>query len=293
MDWRILLTGGTGQLGTELIPRLSRLGTVISPRRPELDLAAAEATARIVALRPTHVVHAAAATDVERCEQDPAWAYAVNAEGTCRVAQACRAVGAWLLYVSTDYVFDGNTCQPYREGEPPAPMNVYGRSKLAGEVRVQALVPQSAVVRTAWVYGHVGRNFVATVLQRLQAGEVLTVVTDQVGSPSYASDLAEGIAQLVARGATGVFHLTNSGSCSWFELAQAIAQEIGSDPARVLPITSATLGLRARRPAYSVLANAAWKALGLSPLRPWDAALHARLARDGMVKSTQAPIAHD
>jgi dTDP-4-dehydrorhamnose reductase len=284
MDRRILLTGGTGQLGTELIPRLSKLGMVISPRRPELDLAAAEATARIVALQPTHVVHTAAATDVERCEQDPSWADAVNAEGTCRVAQACRAVGAWLLYVSTDYVFDGNTCNPYGEGDPPAPLNVYGRSKLAGEVRVQALVPQSAVVRTAWVYGHVGRNFVATVLKRLQAGELLTVVTDQVGSPSYASDLAEGIAQLVAREATRVFHLTNSGSCSWFELAQAIAQEIGADPARVLPITSATLGLRARRPAYSVLANTAWKDLGLPLLRPWDVALHARLARDGMVK---------
>jgi dTDP-4-dehydrorhamnose reductase len=135
MDRRILLTGGTGQLGTELIPRLSKLGMVMSPRRQELDVAAAEATARIVALQPTHVVHTAAATDVERCEQDPSWAYAVNAEGTCRVAEACRAVGAWLLYVSTDYVFDGSKRNPYVEGDPPAPLNAYGRSKLAGEVQ--------------------------------------------------------------------------------------------------------------------------------------------------------------
>jgi dTDP-4-dehydrorhamnose reductase len=284
MARRILVTGGSGQLGTELLPRLARLGTVIGPGRQALDLTSDEVTQRIIALHPTHVVHAAAATDVERCEQNPSWAYAVNAEGTCRVAQACLAVGAWLLYVSTDYVFDGNTCNPYREGDPPAPVNVYGQSKRAGEVQVQALVPQWAIVRTAWVYGHVGRNFVATVLKRLQAGEVLSVVTDQVGSPSYASDLAEGIAQLVDHEAGGLFHLTNSGSCSWFTLAQAIAREIGADPARVVPITSATLSLRACRPAYSILANDAWKALGLPLLRSWEAALHARLVRDGIVK---------
>jgi dTDP-4-dehydrorhamnose reductase len=280
MDRHILVTGGHGQLGTELIPCLSKLGRVMSPGRQELDLAADAATAGIVALQPTHVVHAAAATDVERCEQDPSWAYAVNAAGTRRVAEACRAMGAWLLYVSTDYVFDGSKCTPYMEGDPPAPLNVYGRSKLAGEVQVQALVPQWAIVRTAWLYGHVGRNFVVTILKRLQAGNLLTVVADQTGSPSYARDLAEGIAQLVARQATGIFHLTNSGSCSRFECAQAIAREVGADPARVVPITSDALALRARRPAYSVLAHTAWKGLGLPPLRPWDVALHARLARD-------------
>jgi len=281
MERHILVTGGAGQLGTELIPYLSQLGRVMSPRRQELDLGAETATARIVALQPTHVVHAAAATDVERCEQDPSWAHAVNAAGTRRVAEACRTVGAWLLYVSTDYIFDGRQRIPYREGDPPAPLNVYGRSKLAGEIQVQALAPQWAIVRTAWLYGHVGRNFVAAILRQLQAGDLLTVVADQVGSPSYASDLAEGIIQLVARQATGIFHLTNSGSCSRFEFAQAIACEVGADPAQVVPITSDALALRARRPAYTVLANTAWEGLGLPLLRPWDAALHARLARDG------------
>lgn len=281
MDRRILVTGGTGQLGTELLPHLSTVGRVMSPTRQELDLGTDAATARMVALRPTHVVHAAAATDVERCEQDPAWAYAVNAAGTRRVADACRALGAWLLYVSTDYVFDGNKRLPYMEEDPPAPLNVYGRSKLAGEIQVQALVPQWAIVRTAWLYGHVGRNFVAAILRQLQAGDRLTVVADQLGSPSYASDLAGGIAQLVARHATGIFHLTNSGSCSRFEFAQAIARELGADPARVVPITSDTLTLRARRPAYTVLANAAWQELGFPLLRSWDAALQARLERDG------------
>jgi dTDP-4-dehydrorhamnose reductase len=279
MARRILVTGGSGQLGIELLPRLSKLGPVLSPGHLELDLTSDATIERIIACRPTHVIHAAAATDVERCELEPAWAHAVNADGTRRVAEACKAVGAWLLYVSTDYVFDGTKRTPYVEADPPAPLNVYGRSKLAGEVHMQAIVARWAIVRTAWVYGHVGRSFVATILQRLQAGARLTVVTDQVGSPTYAADLAEGIMRLVEGECTGILHLTNSGSCSWFTLAQAIACEVGVDPTYIAPITSEKLALRARRPAYSVLANAAWKALGLSPLRPWDVALRARLGQ--------------
>jgi dTDP-4-dehydrorhamnose reductase len=279
MSHRLLLTGGTGQLGTELRPRLSTLGTVLAPTRELLDLACDEVIARIVALQPTHVIHAAAATDVERCEQEPAWAYAVNAEGTRRVAAACQAVGAWMLYVSTDYVFAGTKRGPYLEEDCPQPLSVYGQAQLAGEVYVRELIPRWAIVRTAWVYGHVGRNFVATILRRLHAGETLRVVTDQVGSPSYAADLAAGMTQLVARQAHGLYHLTNSGSCSWFAFAQAIAREVGVNSARILPITSDALEMRARRPANSVLAKAAWEALGLPPLRSWEAALRTRLAR--------------
>jgi dTDP-4-dehydrorhamnose reductase len=278
MARRILVTGGSGQLGSELIPRLSKLGTVIGPGRQELDLTSDAAVERIIACRPTHVVHAAAATDVERCELEPAWAHAVNADGTRRVAEACKALGAWLLYVSTDYVFDGSKSTPYAEADPPAPLNVYGRSKLAGEAQVQAMGTPWAIVRTAWVYGHVGRSFVATILQRLHARAPLSVVTDQVGSPTYAPDLADAIMQLVECDSTGILHLTNSGSCSWFALAQAIAREVGVNPARIAPITAEKLGLQARRPANSVLANTAWKALGLPPLRPWDTALRARVA---------------
>lgn len=278
MARRILVTGGSGQLGTELLPRLAGLGTVIAPGRQMLDLTVEEAIPQIIALRPTHVVHAAAATDVERCEREPDWAQAVNVEGTRRVAEACQAVGVWLLYVSTDYVFDGTKTSPYVETDPPAPLNAYGQSKRDGEIRVQTMAPRWAIVRTAWVYGHVGHNFVATILTRLQAGDRVTVVTDQVGSPTYAADLAEGLTRLVAREATGTFHVTNSGSCSWFVFAQAIARAVGADPARVLPITSAELALRAWRPAYSVLAPTAWRALGLPPLRSWELALRARLA---------------
>jgi len=280
MERRVLITGGTGQLGAALIPYLRPLGVVMAPGRQELDLTADDATARMVTFNPTHVIHAGAATDVERCEREPAWAHAVNAEGTRRVAEVCRVLGAWLLYVSTDYVFDGTKGAPYLEEDPPSPLNVYGRSKLAGERYLQALAPRGAIVRTAWLYGDSGRNFVATILGRLRSGAPLAVVTDQVGSPTYAIDLAEGIAQLMSREAVGTFHLTNSGACSWFELARAIVREAGADPSSVAPITSAELALRARRPAYSVLANAAWAGLGLPPLRPWDAALHARVARE-------------
>ena len=277
MARRILITGGSGQLGTELIPRLSRVGTVMGPGRQELDLTSDEAVDRIIALQPTHVVHVAAATDVERCEREPAWAYALNADGTRRVAAGCKAVGAWLLYVSTDYVFDGAKRCPYVEADPPAPLNIYGQSKHSGEAHVQATVSRWAIVRTAWLYGYVGRNFVATILQRLRAGAPLAVVSDQIGSPTYAADLAEGIIRLVEREFTGIVHLTNSGSCSWFAFAQAIARGIGADPKCIAPITADELGMQARRPAYSVLANAAWNALGLPPLRPWDSALSDRL----------------
>jgi dTDP-4-dehydrorhamnose reductase len=291
MARRILVTGGSGQLGIELLPRLAELGAVIAPERKVLDLTSDEATQQIIALQPTHVVHAAAATDVERCERQPAWAQAVNAAGTRRVAQASQALGAWLLYVSTDYVFDGAKTDPYVETDPPAPLNEYGRSKHDGEVQVQAVARRWAIVRTAWVYGHIGRNFVATILKRLQTGEQLSVVTDQIGSPTYAADLAEGITHLVGREATGTLHLTNGGSCSWFTLARAIAAEVGADPARVRPITSAELSLRARRPAYSVLAPTAWCALGFPLLRSWDMALRARLAAPDASPPPPHPLA--
>jgi dTDP-4-dehydrorhamnose reductase len=273
MARRILVTGGSGQLGIELLPRLAELGAVIAPERKVLDLTSDEATQQIIALQPTHVVHAAAATDVERCERQPAWAQAVNAAGTRRVAQASQALGAWLLYVSTDYVFDGAKTDPYVETDPPAPLNEYGRSKHDGEVQVQAVARRWAIVRTAWVYGHIGRNFVATILKRLQTGEQLSVVTDQIGSPTYAADLAEGITHLVGREATGTLHLTNGGS------------------ARVRPITSAELSLRARRPAYSVLAPTAWCALGFPLLRSWDMALRARLAAPDASPPPPHPLA--
>jgi dTDP-4-dehydrorhamnose reductase len=204
MERRILVIGGSGQLGTELLLGLAKLGTVLAPAHQKLDLTRKATIARIMELQPTHVVHTAGATDVERCEIDPSWAHAINVEGTRRVAEACCNLNAWLLYVSTDEVFDGRKAYPYVEADPPSPLNAYGRSKLAGEQLVPTSGGRWAFVRTAWLYGRVGRNFITAIMRKLHTDEILQVVSAQVGSPSYAVDLAEGIRHLVAQEARGV-----------------------------------------------------------------------------------------
>lgn len=274
---RILVTGADGQLGTELVRSLAAQGEVVPSTLADLDVTEAACAGRVAALAPDWVVHAAAATDVDRCEREPDWAMAVNAEGTRRVAEGCRQAGAGLVYLSTDYVFDGRTNIPYVESDAPSPLNTYGRSKLEGERAVQAVAPHGAIVRTAWLYGIHGKNFVKTILARAAAGTPLRVVDDQVGSPTYASDLAEAIALLLSRRLTGTFHVTNAGACSWYEFTQAILRLGGFAAGVVRRMTSEELSRPARRPAYSVLANAAWREAGLPPLRPWPEALAAML----------------
>ena len=274
---RVLITGVKGQLGVELSRALAGGGEVIGRDLPELDITGAVCADQVAALEPDWVVHAAAATDVDGCERDPAMALAVNEEGTRRVAEGCRLAGAGLLYISTDFVFDGQKGSPYLETDAPVPVSAYGRSKLAGERAVQETVSRWAVVRTAWLYGVHGKNFVKTIVGKAAAGEQLRVVDDQVGSPTYARDLAAAIAELLTRGLTGIFHLTNGGSCSWFEFTREILRQGGFSATGVLPISSRELARPARRPAYSVLANGAWERAGLSVLRPWPQALAAML----------------
>ncbi len=275
---RIIVTGAQGQLGVELMGRLAGSGEVLGVDLPELDITKACCSDDLAALRPDWIVHAAAATDVDGCEREPDVAMLVNAQGTRRVAEACRRVDAGLLYLSTDYVFDGKKGAPYREEDPPAPLNAYGRSKLEGERAVCSLAPRWTVVRTAWLYGSHGKNFVKAILQKAAAGGPLRVVDDQIGSPTYATDLAEAIARLLARRLTGVFHLTNAGACSWYDFAAAILRLTGQTAIPLLRLTSDELGRPARRPALSVLENAAWRRAGLPPLRPWQDALAAMLA---------------
>jgi len=270
---RVVVTGADGQLGVELLPALAAHGEVIGSVIADLDITDPDCADRVAALKPDWVVHTAAATDVDGCEREAEQAMAVNAEGTRRVAEGCRRVGAGVLYVSTDYVFDGQKGVPYVESDEPRPLNVYGRSKLEGERWVQRLAPRWAIVRTAWLYGIHGKNFVKTILRKAAAGELLRVVDDQVGSPTYAVDLAGAIALLVSRGRSGLYHVTNSGSCSWYEFTLEILRLAGPDGSSVSRITSVQLSLPARRPAYSVLENAAWKAAGFPPLRPWQQAL--------------------
>ncbi len=275
---RIVVTGAKGQLGVELMRALAGDGEVLGVDLPELDITAAACPEQLAALRPDWIVHAAAATDVDRCEQEPDFAMTVNVRGTQQVAEACRRTGAGLLYLSTDYVFDGKKGTPYVEEDAPAPLGVYGRSKLEGERAVRRLAPRWAVVRTAWLYGRHGKNFVKAIQEKAKAGGPLRVVDDQVGSPTYAPDLAQAIAWLLARGLTGLFHVTNAGTCSWFEVAAAILRLTKQTHVPLLRLSTAELGRPAPRPAYSVLENAAWQRAGFPRLRPWPEALAAMLA---------------
>jgi len=275
---RILLTGADGQLGMELVRALAPHGELIPSTLADLDITHPGCADKVATLRPEWVVHAAAATDVDGCEREPEQAMAVNAEGTRRVAEGCRRAGAGLVYLSTDYVFDGSKESPYAEWDHPAPLNAYGRSKLEGEQATRNVAPHWIIVRTAWLYGIHGRNFVKTILAKVAAGEPLRVVKDQVGSPTYAGDVADAIALLLSRERTGMYHVTNGGACSWYEFAREILRLAGFDQIAVTPITSAELDRPARRPAYSVLENAAWNAAGFPPLRPWREALAAMLA---------------
>jgi dTDP-4-dehydrorhamnose reductase len=189
-----------------------------------------------------------------------------------------------VLYVSTDYVFDGRKGSPYQEEDPPGPLSAYGRSKLEGERVIQSLAPHWTIVRTAWLYGTHGRNFVKAIREKAASGEPLRVVDDQVGSPTYAKDLAQAIAHLLQRGLTGTFHLTNSGACSWCEFARAILDLTGHADVPLSPISSKELDRPAPRPAFSVLDNAAWRGAGLPALRAWPDALAAMLTSTPVVR---------
>lgn len=283
---RIVVTGARGQLGVELVRALGGCGEVIGCDLPEWDITAADCADRLAALRPAWVVHAAAATDVDRCEREPELATLVNVEGTRRVAEGCRRVGAGLVYVSTDYVFDGRKGTPYTEEDQPAPLNIYGHSKLEGEQAVRGLAPRWAIVRTAWLYGTHGKNFVKTICEKAAGGGPLRVVDDQVGSPTYAADLADAMARLLSRGLTGTYHVTNGGTCSWYEFAREILRLAGFASVPLSRMTSEELDRPARRPGLSALANVAWQAAGLSPLRPWGKALADMLSALGTARGS-------
>jgi len=250
---RILMTGANGQLGSALRRVLSREDLTLKDL-PEFDLADPASESQIREAKPDIILHVGAYTNVDQAEREPERAYAVNAQGTRRVAQAAQAAKARLIYVSTDYVFDGTKTSPYDEQDTPHPLNHYGRSKYEGEQAVLTLCPNGLVVRTAWLFGHEGPNFVKTIMRVAQERPVLEVVDDQRGCPTYAEDLAQALSQLALSDLRGICHVTNSGHCSWYEFAQAIVRLTGS-MATVNPITTAQFGRSAKRPAYSVLSH--------------------------------------
>ncbi len=280
----LLVTGGHGQLGTDLVAAAARTGPVRAPASAELDVTDAVAVrAAVRALdRGSVVVNAAAYTAVDAAETDEKRAHAVNAEGPAHLAAACAEHSVALLHVSTDYVFAGDAARPYRAGDPTGPRSVYGRTKLAGEAAV--LAAGGHVVRTAWLYGAHGPNFVRTMARLERTRDTVTVVDDQRGSPTWTADLADGLLALAGaldRVPSGVLHCVNAGSTTWCGLARAVFRELGADPSRVLPCTTADFPRPAPRPANSVLDTASWTAAGLPPLRDWRAALSAAFPAQG------------
>ncbi|MEV0703758.1 dTDP-4-dehydrorhamnose reductase [Saccharopolyspora sp. NPDC050389] len=294
----VLVPGGRGQLGSELARILTaRSGALVhAPGSKELDITDAEEiadavgsfaeTAKDAELEPV-VINAAAYTGVDAAESDPDRAARINAEGAADLAKACRTSGLPLLHVSTDYVFPGDGTRPYEPTDPTGPRSVYGRTKLEGERAVLESGARAWVVRTAWVYGARGGNFVKTMIRLSGERDSLSVVDDQIGSPTWAADLANGLLELAERVADRqdpkqkVLHCTNSGQASWCEFARAIFAELGADENRVNPCTTADYPLPAPRPAYSVLSDAAWREAGLTPIRPWREALKAAFEADG------------
>lgn len=272
---RVFVTGASGQLGSEMA-RAFEGDDIIPGGRPNFDLSDERLTrAAIERAEPDVIVHAGAYTDVDGCEGDPDRAYRVNALGTRYVARAAADVGAKLVAVSTDYVFDGARREPYLEWDEPNPLSVYGRSKLAAEREALTAHSRCFVVRTSWVYGPRGRNFVRTILRLARERPELTVVDDEIGGPTLAADLAEAIARLARTSSYGIYHLPNQGECSRFDLARR-ALELAGQTNRVIPVSTAEYLARyplpARRPAYSTLRNFAGSAIGIE-LRPWNEAL--------------------
>jgi dTDP-4-dehydrorhamnose reductase len=280
---RWLITGAAGQVGSDLRRTLDG-AQVAALTHSELDITDSAAVDAVVAdLAPDVVVNAAAYTAVDAAESDEQTAYRVNATGPAVIASALARRGGRLIHLSTDYVFSGDATRPYEVDDPVEPSSAYGRTKLAGENAVRELLPdRSFVVRTAWVYGSAGSNFVKTMLRLERERDTVSVVDDQRGTPTWSADLARGLIELATSSATaGTYHCTGRGDTTWWEFTRAIFAEVGADPSRVQPTNTAAYPRPARRPAYSVLSNASWEAAGLTALPHWRDAIHVALATNG------------
>jgi dTDP-4-dehydrorhamnose reductase len=289
----LLVPGGHGQLGRELAARAE---VVRAPGSAELDVTNAGAVVEAVktlaesassdGLSPV-VINASAYNAVDAAETEKARAFAVNADGPRLLAAACATANVPLVHVSTDYVFPGDADRPYETDDALRPQTAYGATKAAGEDAVLGSGAQAWVVRTAWVYGAFGGNFVKTMARLAATRDTLSVVDDQRGCPTWTGDLATGLLALAGRIASGdgpssrILHCAGSGETTWFGFAQAIFEELGLDPARVHPCTTEEFPRPAPRPAYSVLSDRAWREAGLPPMRPWREALAAAFAEHG------------
>jgi dTDP-4-dehydrorhamnose reductase len=271
---KVIVTGAKGQLGIDLVNLLTDKGyEIYGYGRNELDITNFDQVKKIISeVNPDVVIHAAAHTKVDLAESEPDRAFLINAYGTRNVAIASQAVGAKLVYVSTDYVFDGTANTPYNEFATTNPLGVYGKSKLAGEQFVRDLHSKFFIVRTSWVYGKHGNNFVKTMLKLAQERDEIMVVQDQIGCPTYTMDLSSCILELIQTEKYGIYHVSNSGNCSWYEFAKAIFEEAGIE-VKVNPCTTKDFPRPAPRPAYSVFDHMSLRLNGFSVIRHWREAL--------------------
>lgn len=286
---RVAILGSTGQLGADFIRCLGGGDgwEAIPLSHDDVDITKPDqAIGALARLRPDVVVNCAGIVNVDACEDRPDDAFAVNATGAFHVARACADIGATCVYVSTDFVFDGNATAPYAETDEPRPCNVYGISKLAGEHLVRAAAPAHYIVRVAGLFGVAGTrtkkaNFIDTVIAKVTQGESLRVVSDIHMSPTYTVDVVAKCRDLIEAGAPfGIYHVTNSGYCSWHALTEATFHLLGRD-VKVTPIMHSDYTTKVRRPAFSALASPGLAAAGLTPLRPWQDALAAYLREKG------------
>lgn len=265
-------------LGSELVRQLHREDDVhvVPTMQSTMDITnLAQVKEVLTRHRPTHVIHCAAFTAVDTAEKEPLRAWMVNSEGTKNLAIFCREVDAELIYLSTDYVFPGSKGYPYLETDPPAPINTYGKSKYAGEQAVQILLERHKIVRTSWLNGLGGvhaRNFIETMLRLAETRPLLSVVNDQRGRPTFTFDLARALVTLLSVNDYGVFHVTNSGECTWYEFALKIF-EVAGKGVEVRAITSDQFRSLARRPVYSSLENTRFRTMGIAALPRWEDSL--------------------
>lgn len=285
---RVFLTGAKGQLGQELQTRL--VGTdLLATDLKDLDITDTTAVIdQIVAYKPDVVIHGAAYTQVDAAEEKIDLAWRVNAIGTQNIAMACRQVQASMVYISTDYVFDGKLGRPYNEFDAVNPLNVYGRSKYAGEVLARQVTDRLYVLRTAWMFGD-GPNFVRTMLKLGRERDELQVVNDQYGCPTSTVDLAEAVLRIIPTGRFGTYHAVNSGVTTWYEFAKKIFELAGNARVKVRPVTTEQFARPAARPAYSPMDTTLLKmALDWYPCS-WEQALMAYLIREGIMKKDEGP----